>query len=447
MIVVFGGTGTVGRQIVDQLSSDGQAVRVVTRDPAKAGFGRDVEVVAGDLHDRRSLVRAVTGARAIVCTAQGGGGKGANGPRGIEGAGIPSLIAVAKDTPIEHFVYFSTASARADSPVEFFRLKFEAERTLRTSGLPFSILRPTHLTDTWVKLLADSIAKKGKATVFGSGANPVSWVAGADVARVAAALALRPGEDWSADLGGPKSLTLAEVNELIADSLGTRIKGENKMPVTMLRTMSTLVKPFNQVLARQMQMAVVLDTQPQVVELQRGLGQVRPAAVALGLAGAQPAGRHGRRLMYTVIGAFIVRRAKLVLVVSGLALLGSMVLAGGAFTKLQGGGFTPPGAEWVDRPESGRPEVRRQPQPDSGRPGQVRHGRRPRRRRRGGKPLLRPQGPSRRAQRAGRQQCGTVRPGHGEGDRRHGPIQPGRRRTGAHQAGPRRRLGIRCSCL
>lgn len=266
MIVVFGGTGKVGRQIVDQLRNDRHIVRVVTRDPSSARVAGDVEVVAGDLHDRQSLVRAVTGASAIVCTAQGGGGKGANGPRGVEGAGIPSLIGVAQDAAIEHFVYFSTASARPDSPVEFFRLKFEVEHTLRTSGLPFSILRPTHLMDTWVEMLAESITKKGKAMVLGSGANPVSWVAGEDVARVAAALAVRPGEGVSADLGGPEALTLTQVNELIAAALSTRIKGENKMPLGMLRAVSTLMKPFNQALARQMQMGVLLDTQPQLVD-------------------------------------------------------------------------------------------------------------------------------------------------------------------------------------
>jgi len=51
--------------------------------------------------------------------------------------------------------------------------------------------------------------------------------------------------------------------------------------------------------------------------------------------------------MYTATGAFLVRRARLVLVVSGLVLVGAIVLAGGAFTKLQGGGFTPAGAESV----------------------------------------------------------------------------------------------------
>jgi uncharacterized protein YbjT (DUF2867 family) len=266
VIVVFGGTGRVGRQIVEQLHQEGKAVRVVTRDPASAQAIQGVEVVAGDIHDRRTLVRAATGAEAIVCTVQGGNGKRGNGPKGIEGAGIPSLIGVARDTAVKNFVYISSASARADSPVEFFRLKFEVERILRTSGLPYSILRPTHLIDTWVELLAESIITKGKATVFGSGANPVSWVAGKDVARVAAALAIHPGEGWSADLGGPEALPLAKVNELIAASLGLRLKGENRMPVGMLRIMSPLTRPFNEILARRMQMGALLDTQPQIVD-------------------------------------------------------------------------------------------------------------------------------------------------------------------------------------
>jgi len=222
--------------------------------------------VAGDLHDPRSIERAVAGARTIICTAHGGDGRGAHGPRGIEAAGIPSIIRVAQETGVEHFIYLSTASARADSPVEFFRLKYDAERTLRASGVPFSILRPTHLMDTWVPMLTDSLTKKGKALVLGSGTNPVSWVAGTDVARVAAALAVHPGEGWSADLGGPEPLTLTQVNDLIAASLGIRVKGHSTMSLGMLRTASMVVRPLNPALARQMRMGVLLDTQAQIVD-------------------------------------------------------------------------------------------------------------------------------------------------------------------------------------
>jgi uncharacterized protein YbjT (DUF2867 family) len=267
MIVVFGGTGMLGRQIVDRLQSKGNSVRVVTRDRALVQPVGSVELVAADLHDRDSLVVALTGATAVVCTVQGGQGKGKkNGPRGIEGSGIPALIQEARDAPIEHFIYLSSASAHADNPVDFFRLKFQAERALSESGLPYSILRPTHLMDTWVKTLAEPLAKNGRALVLGSGKNPVSWVAGTDVARVAGDLTCHPGQGQTSDLGGPEALTIRQANELVAAWLGVQIRGENKMPVTTLRVMSRLVRPFNEVLARRLSMGAALDTQPQVVD-------------------------------------------------------------------------------------------------------------------------------------------------------------------------------------
>ena len=49
MILVTGATGTVGRQVVEQLAAADQAVRAVARDPDQAGLPDGVELVAGDL--------------------------------------------------------------------------------------------------------------------------------------------------------------------------------------------------------------------------------------------------------------------------------------------------------------------------------------------------------------------------------------------------------------
>jgi len=50
-ILVTGATGRVGRHLVDQLIHRGADFRVLTRDPAKAGFADNVDVVKGDLLD------------------------------------------------------------------------------------------------------------------------------------------------------------------------------------------------------------------------------------------------------------------------------------------------------------------------------------------------------------------------------------------------------------
>jgi uncharacterized protein YbjT (DUF2867 family) len=267
MIVVFGGTGKMGRQIVDLLRIEGHPVRVITRVPDRIPLHlrAGIEIVRGDLLDRSSLTYALSSAEVVICTAHGGDGARANGPRGVERRGIPQLVEAARDIQLKHFLYVSTASASPDSPAEFFRLKAQAEARLRSSGIPYSILRPTHLLDTWVPMLAKPLATKSRAMIIGSGANPVSWVAGSDIASAATRLAGEPGQGFTADLGGPEALTLRQVNERLELALGVTAKRTAAMSRGMLRVAGSTLRPFNEVLSRQMQLGLLVDTRPQTV--------------------------------------------------------------------------------------------------------------------------------------------------------------------------------------
>lgn len=67
-VTVFGATGGVGAQVVDQLRSRGHQVTAYVRNPAKvpAKWGNDVTVVSGELSDASAIERAVQGADAVV---------------------------------------------------------------------------------------------------------------------------------------------------------------------------------------------------------------------------------------------------------------------------------------------------------------------------------------------------------------------------------------------
>jgi uncharacterized protein YbjT (DUF2867 family) len=265
MILVVGGTGRLGAKIVELLRLDTQ-IRVMTRDTGRIRRGRPgVELVHGDLHDRESVHQALQDVGAVVCTAHGGEGTGSAGPRGIEGQGLPRLIDAAAAAGVQHFVYVSTASARPDSPAEFFRLKAAVERYLADSDLPYSILRPTHLMETW-SFLGEALVKRAKPMVLGTGRNPVSFVAADDVARVAATLARVGGQGYLVDLGGPQALTLTEVNDLLASAFGVTVRGRVQVPRAVLRLASVALRPFSELTSRQMMLSWLLDTQPQIVD-------------------------------------------------------------------------------------------------------------------------------------------------------------------------------------
>src|SRR5215207_7393271 len=60
-ILVTGATGTVGREVVEQLVKRGADVKALVRDPSKANFPASVGVVQGDMLDVDSLRRAFSG--------------------------------------------------------------------------------------------------------------------------------------------------------------------------------------------------------------------------------------------------------------------------------------------------------------------------------------------------------------------------------------------------
>ena len=71
MILVTGGTGTVGSEVVAQLLQTGEAVRVMTRDPSNARPGANVDLAAGDLGKPETLTSAVDGIERVCSLALG----------------------------------------------------------------------------------------------------------------------------------------------------------------------------------------------------------------------------------------------------------------------------------------------------------------------------------------------------------------------------------------
>ncbi|MFJ4874104.1 SDR family oxidoreductase [Streptomyces sp. NPDC088745] len=71
-VLVTGATGSVGRQVVAELLARGARVRALTRNPARAGFPAEVEVVRGDLADPATLAPALDGVEAVHLIVFGG---------------------------------------------------------------------------------------------------------------------------------------------------------------------------------------------------------------------------------------------------------------------------------------------------------------------------------------------------------------------------------------
>ena len=261
MILVAGGTGTLGRSLVPLLVATGQPVRVLTRGERGAlATIPGVEVVTGDVRDPASVARAMAGVRTLVSAIQGFGGPGALGVRVIDRDGNATLVDAAVRAGVEHVVLVSIQGASTDHPMELFRMKAEAEAHLRASGLSWTIVRPTAYQETWLEIVGRPLVETGRTRIFGRGRNPINFVSAEDVALFVERAVVDPAvRGATVDVAGPENLSFDAFVEVVRSATGAS-GSVSTVPRPMLRLMSLLLRPIKPVMAGQIAAAVVMDT-------------------------------------------------------------------------------------------------------------------------------------------------------------------------------------------
>lgn len=262
MILVAGGTGTLGRSLIPLLIARGESVRVLTRDPGRGRHlvAAGVEMVVGDVRDREVVAKATVGVRTVVSAVQGFGGAGALGARAIDRDGNFNLIDAAEAAGVEHFVLVSIQQASPVHPIELFRMKAAAELRLKASRLSWTIVRPTAYQETWLELVGRPLVETGRTRVFGRGRNPINFVSAADVARVVDLAVVDPAlRGVTVDVPGPENLTVDEVVSVVKQVTGAD-GPVSHVPLAMMRILSVVLRPFKPVMAGQITAAVVMDT-------------------------------------------------------------------------------------------------------------------------------------------------------------------------------------------
>lgn len=200
-VLVTGGTGLLGRQVVRTLAADGHRVRILSRravEPPLPG----VDVVVADLGSGAGLPRAVAGTTAIVHCATD-----PRSSRAVDVQGTERLLDAARAAGRPHVVSISIVGIDR-IPWEYYRAKLAAEQALAPCGLPWTLLRTTQFHDFCLNLL-DRMARLPLVPV------PRGWrIQPIDVDEVARRLAEAVASEPAGrlpDLGGPEVLPVADL--------------------------------------------------------------------------------------------------------------------------------------------------------------------------------------------------------------------------------------------
>jgi uncharacterized protein YbjT (DUF2867 family) len=240
-VLVVGATGRLGKPIVRQLCSAGHEVRVLSRsgDKARHAFGRDIDIVVGDVRSRVAGITRSCDSVVVSLSAER-----AVNAHIVEYEGTMRVLADAKNNSVERFVYISGASCiRQDASFPSTAAKLASERAIAESGVPYTILRPA-----WVNESLPEFVRGSRATVIGRQPNPFNWVAGDDLGRMVAKAITTPDAAGGVyPIFGPEALTIREALEVYCSIVlpGAKV---GTMPIWAARIMSLFVPPLRNVI-------------------------------------------------------------------------------------------------------------------------------------------------------------------------------------------------------
>ena len=229
-IVVVGGNGLVGRNVVRRLRAKGHEVTAASR-------ATGVDIVSG-----KGLAQALQGAEVVVDVSNSPVLVG-EAPCDFFKAAIANLLEAEAAAGVQHHVSLSVVGTErlGDSP--YFRGKAFQEQRIRESGLPFTVLHATQFFEFLLDIVEVSVYDQALRLAPAY----IQPVASADVAACLAELAVRPPRNGVIEMAGPERERMSEIiqrfltqieapYDVVADPLapyfGARLASDSLLPGT-----------------------------------------------------------------------------------------------------------------------------------------------------------------------------------------------------------------------
>jgi uncharacterized protein YbjT (DUF2867 family) len=219
LILVTGGTGSLGRRVVPRLRSAGRRVRVLSRRPYQSKDG--VEYMVGDLVSGSGVQAAADGAAVVLHCAGTGKIK-------EDIAQATNLVDAARSAGVQHVLNISVVGAER-IPVEtamdramfaYFASQRGVEKVIADSGLPWTNLRATQFHDGFILVMLDAMSKLPVIPLpAGVKFQPID---ADEVADRLTELTLGPPAGQVPDLAGPKIYPAIDLLRSYLEVLGKR---------------------------------------------------------------------------------------------------------------------------------------------------------------------------------------------------------------------------------
>lgn len=284
LVTVIGGSGFLGRYIVQRLAARGCRVRVGVRHPERAGFllplgdVGQISLVRVEIGSGQGLDRvfegAVAGVNLVGILDERGGQRFAD----VQANGTGMAARAAAASGVSAYVQMSAIGADAASAIAYQRTKGEGEAQV-LAALPFAtMLRPSLVVGPEDQFLNRFAAMAAMAPVLPvvSGGSRFQPVYVKDVAAaVVAALGDADARGQTFELGGPEVLSFREIMQMI-----NRETGRGRLLIDLPDELARLMGKVGDVLS----MVPMTSDQFAMLKADNVAGAGMPGLAALGVA-------------------------------------------------------------------------------------------------------------------------------------------------------------------
>ena len=206
-ILVTGGTGLLGRQVVDHLRAAGRGVCVLSR-------SKHPGTVWGDLLTGEGLERAVDNIDTIVHCASSPIRKA----RQVDVEGTERLLRAAAQAGVSHVVYISIVGIDRNPYFPYYRVKLDTEQVVEQSPVPWTILRATQFHDFVLRIL--QLLERLPALMLIPKGFLLQPIDTGEAAGRLVELALSGPAGRVPDIGGPEVQTFMELADAYLEATG-----------------------------------------------------------------------------------------------------------------------------------------------------------------------------------------------------------------------------------
>jgi len=234
-LLIIGGTGTLGRQVVLQALTKGYPVRCMVRNFRKANFLKEwgVELVYGDLTRPETIPPCLKGITAVIDASTSRANE-QDSLKKVDWEGKLCLIESAKAANVKRFIFFSTQNVEQFENIPLMKLKYGIETKLKQSEIPYTIFRLTGFYQGLIEQYAIPILENYPIWATNENTN-IAYMDTQDIARFCLRSLQIPGtENQTFFLSGLKGWVSSEIINLCEQLAGQKAKVQ-RVPLFALK--------------------------------------------------------------------------------------------------------------------------------------------------------------------------------------------------------------------